>query len=149
MPVERPKLHESAPEAYAAVSGVEAYVRRCGLEHSLLELVKLRASQINRCAFCMDMHARDARRGGETEQRLYVLGGWRESPLYSDRERAALAWTECLTDLPSHGATDAIYAALEAHFTGKEIADLTVLIGLINLWNRVGVGFAMRHPVAA
>ena len=149
MTIQRLKLHETAPEACAAVSGVEAYVRRCGLEPALVELVKLRASQINQCAFCMDMHARDARRGGETEQRLYVLGGWRESPLYSARERAALAWTECLTELSSRGAPDAVYAALGAHFTEKEIADLTVLIGLINLWNRVGVGFAMRHPVAA
>ncbi len=149
MTVRRLKLNETAPEAYAAVSGVEAYVLRCGLEHPLIELVKLRASQINHCAYCMDKHARDARRGGETEQRLYVLGGWRESPLYSPRERAALAWTECLTELPSRGAPDAVYADLGAHFTEKEIADLTVLIGLINLWNRVGVGFAMRHPVAA
>jgi len=149
MTVERLQLRETAPEAYAAVSGVEAYVHRCGLEHALIELVKLRASQLNHCAYCMDMHARDARRGGETEQRLYVLGGWRESPLFSPRERAALAWTECLTELPSRGAPDAAYAALGAHFAPKEIADLTVLIGLINLWNRVGVGFAMRHPAAA
>ena len=145
----RLKWHDTAPAAYTAISGVEAYIQRCGLEKPLIELVKLRASQINHCTYCMDMHSRDARKGGETEQRLYVLGGWRESPLYSQRERAALAWTECLTNLPSQGAPDALYAALGEHFSDVEITNLTVLIGLINLWNRIGVGFALQHPVAA
>jgi AhpD family alkylhydroperoxidase len=148
MTAQRLKLHETAPAAYAALSGVEAYIQRCGLEKPLIELVKLRASQINHCAFCMDMHSRDARKAGESEQRLYVLGGWRESPLYSEREWAALAWTECLTELPVQGAPDTIYTALAQHFSDLEIANLTVLIGMINLWNRIGVGFAMRHPVA-
>ena len=149
MSATRLKLPEIAPAAYAAIGGVEAYVQRCGLEKPLIELVKLRASQINHCAYCMDMHSRDARKGGETEQRLYVLSGWRESPLYSQRERAALAWTECLTELPSRGAPDDVYAALRNCFSDVEIANLTVLVGLINLWNRIGVGFALRHPVAA
>jgi AhpD family alkylhydroperoxidase len=143
----RPTLPAIAPEAYAAVGRVEAYVGRCSLEQSLIELVKLRASQINGCAYCVDKHSRDARAAGETEQRLYVLSAWRESPLYSERERAALAWTDCLTRVATDGAPDSAYAAISRQFSEREIGDLTVLIGLINLWNRVGVGFAMRHPV--
>ncbi|HEY8288413.1 MAG TPA: carboxymuconolactone decarboxylase family protein [Acetobacteraceae bacterium] len=137
------------PDAYAAIRGVESYLRRSGLEKSLYELVKLRASQINHCAYCMDMHSRDARAGGETEQRLYVLGAWRESPLFTKRERAALAWTECLTRLHTDGAPDHVYADLKEQFTETEIANLTVLIGTINLWNRIGVGFNLQHPVVA
>jgi AhpD family alkylhydroperoxidase len=139
----------AAPQAYAAVRGVERYIQSCGLEKSLIELVKMRASQINGCAFCLDMHSRDARHNGETEQRLYVLTAWRESPLYSPRERAALAWTECLTRVASDGAPDDVYAALEAHFSPKEIIDLSVLIGVINLWNRLAIGVRAQHPVAA
>ena len=140
---------QTVPEAYAAVSGVERYIRACGLEKSLIELVKLRASQINGCAFCIDMHARDARAAGETEQRLYLLSAWQESSLYTDRERAALAWTECLTRLPTDGAPDAVYEALQRQFSQVEIANLTTLVGLINLWNRIGVGFRLQHPVPA
>jgi AhpD family alkylhydroperoxidase len=136
-----------APAARDAIMQVETYVRGCGLPKSLIELVKTRASQINRCAFCLDMHARDARRNGETEQRLHLLGAWEESLLYSPGERAALAWTEALTLLPQQGAPDAAYAELGRHFTEKEIVDLTVLVGLINLWNRIGVGFRLQHPV--
>ncbi len=135
------------PEAYAAVSGVERYLRACGLEKPLIELVKLRASQINGCAYCIDMHSRDARKGGETEQRLYLLSAWRESPLFTPREQAALAWTECLTRLPADGAPDEAYAALQAQFSPVEIANLTTLVGLINLWNRIGVGFRLQHPL--
>jgi AhpD family alkylhydroperoxidase len=138
---------QAAPDAYKALSAVEAYIQRCGLEKPLVELVKMRASQINGCAYCLDMHSRDARKGGETEQRLYVLSAWEESPAFTDRERAALRWTECLTRLPSEGAPDDVYAALEAQFSQPEIANLTVLIGMINLWNRLGVGFRLQHPV--
>lgn len=138
----------TSPGAYQAVIGVETYIRGCGLEHGLIELVKMRASQINRCAYCIDMHAKDARRHGETEQRLYLLDAWEESPIYSPRERAALAWTEALTRLPETAAPDGDYQPLKEHFTDKEIVDLTVLIGLINLWNRIGVGFRLRHPVS-
>src|ERR1700722_9700996 len=106
-----------APDAYAALAGVERYLGSCGLEAPLIELVKMRASQINGCAYCLDMHSKDARRHGETEQRLYLLNAWRETPYYSERERAALAWTECLTRLPTDGAPDAVYQALEATFT--------------------------------
>jgi AhpD family alkylhydroperoxidase len=138
-----------APDAYAAVSGVERHIQSCGLEKSLIELVKMRASQINHCAYCLDMHSRDARRRGETEQRLYVLPAWRESPLYTDRERAALAWTECLTKVATEGAPDDVYAAVEAQFAAKEIVELTVLIGMINLWNRLAIGMASGHGIKA
>jgi AhpD family alkylhydroperoxidase len=137
------------PDAYAALSGVERYLQKCGLEKPLMELVKLRASQINGCAFCVDMHTRDARKGGETEQRLYLVSAWHESPLFTDRERAALAWTECLTRLPTDGAPDNVYTALQAQFSPVEIANLTTLVGMINLWNRIGVGFRLQHPVPA
>jgi AhpD family alkylhydroperoxidase len=136
-------LPTAAPGAYRALSGVEAYLRACGLEHSLIELVKVRASQINHCAFCLDMHSKDARKAGETEQRLYLLDAWREAPFYSEREQAALAWTEHMTRLSSDGAPEEAYQRLRAVFSDTEIANLTVLIGMINLWNRVGVGFHM------
>lgn len=143
----RINLHRTAPDAYAALRGVETYLRSSSLEPALVELVKMRASQINGCLFCLDMHSHDARKSGETEQRLYVLNGWRESRLYTDRERAALAWCEHLTRLSVEGAPDAAYDALRAHFTDREIADLTVLTGMINLWNRVAIGTAMQPPV--
>jgi AhpD family alkylhydroperoxidase len=140
---------ELAPEGYAALRKVEDYFQRCGLEKLLIDLIKMRASQINGCTFCLDMHSRDARRAGETEQRLYLLNGWRESPLYSDRERAALAWTECLTQIATRGAPDAEFEALQQHFSPKEIADLTALVGMINLWNRVAIASRMPHHVEA
>jgi AhpD family alkylhydroperoxidase len=136
----RGSLPDVAPEAYRAVRGVETYIQGCGLDKSLIELVKLRASQINGCAFCIDMHTKDARRQGETEQRLYLLNAWREAPLYSEREQAALAWTEHLTRLSTDGAPAAANERLRSVFSEVEVANLTVLIGLINLWNRVAVG---------
>jgi AhpD family alkylhydroperoxidase len=145
---QRQDFRAAAPEAYAAVSAVERHIQSCGLEESLLELVKLRASQINHCAYCLDMHSRDARRHGETEQRLDVLAAWQETPLYSPRERAALAWTECLTAVATDGAPDAAYQPLEALFSPKEIVELTVLIGLINLWNRLAIGMRAQVPTA-
>jgi AhpD family alkylhydroperoxidase len=151
MPQSHRSLPEIVPDAYRAVSGVEAYIRGCGLEKSLIELVKLRASQINGCAFCIDMHTRDARQHGETEQRLYLLSAWQEAPFYTERERAALAWTEHLTRLSTDGAPKAAYDRLRGLFSEVEVADLTVLIGLINLWNRVAVGggFHLVSPDAA
>ncbi len=134
------KLPDVAPEGYQAILGVEAFIRRCGLERSLIDLVKLRASQINGCAFCIDMHMKDARRNGETEQRLYLLNAWRETGLYTERERAALAWTEHLTRLPAQDLPVATRSDLARTFSVTEIANLTVLIGLINLWNRVAIG---------
>ena len=136
-------------EGYKAMVNLEAYVKASGLEHSLLELVKMRVSQINGCAFCLDMHAKDARRAGESEARLYLLSAWRGSPLYSERERAALAWAEALTLVAETAAPDADYALLQQHFTEKEQVDLSLAIGAINVWNRLAIGFRAVHPVTA
>ncbi|HZR91732.1 MAG TPA: carboxymuconolactone decarboxylase family protein [Gaiellaceae bacterium] len=135
------------PEAYEAMRGLERAVRGSTLEPGLLELVKLRASQLNGCAYCLDMHSKDARALGEDEQRLHVLAGWQEAPFYSPRERAALAWCEALTLLPQTGAPDDVYARLEAEFTAEEIVALTFQIVAINGWNRIAVGF--RAPVGS
>jgi AhpD family alkylhydroperoxidase len=118
-----------------------------GLENSLMELVKIRASQINGCARCLHMHTADARKHGETEERLYLLDAWRESPLYSERERAALAWTEALTLVSETHAPDDVYRAMQAQFTEEEQVTLTLLIVAINGWNRIQVGFRAVHPV--
>jgi len=139
----------AAPEAMKAWLEYGQSVHKLGLEPSLMELVKIRASQINRCAFCLDMHTAAARKAGETEQRLYLLDAWRESPLYSDRERAALAWTEALTRVADTGAPDDAYQALKAQFSDQEQAALTLLIVVINGWNRIQVGFRAVHPVEA
>ena len=130
-----------APEGFAAQRGLETYVRRAGMESTLLELVKTRASQINGCAYCLDMHTKDARANGETEQRLYALAAWHEAPFYSDRERAALAWTEAVTRIGENGATDEVYAEACRHFGEKELVDLTLAIVAINGWNRLAVAF--------
>ena len=140
---------ELAPAALKALLAVENSIRTSGLEASLLELVKLRASQINGCAACIAMHATDARKRGETEMRLYMLNAWRESPLYSDRERAALAWTEALTRVAETGAPDADYALVKAAFTEAEQVQVTLQIGMINLWNRLQIGFRTVHQTDA
>ncbi|HEX7040292.1 MAG TPA: carboxymuconolactone decarboxylase family protein, partial [Trueperaceae bacterium] len=128
-------------EGVAALRGVEAYVRRCGLERSLLELVRMRASQINRCGYCLDMHSKDARVAGESEQRLYVLPAWREAPFYTERERAALEWTEALTLVSQEGVSDELYERVRQHFSEKELVDLTLAITTINTWNRLAIAF--------
>ena len=133
------------PEATKAMLGLERVVRESMLEPELLELVKLRASQLNDCAYCLDMHSKDARARGESEQRLHVLGAWREAPFYSERERAALAWCEALTLLPQTGAPDDVYEELERVFDEQEIVALTLAIVAINGWNRLAVG--LRSPV--
>jgi AhpD family alkylhydroperoxidase len=125
----------------AAMGGLEKYVRSSGLESSLVELVKMRASQINGCAYCLDMHSKDARAAGETEQRLYVLDAWREAPFYSDRERAALEWTESLTLISQNHAPDDVYERVRQQFSEAELVALTVAIVAINGWNRVAIGF--------
>ena len=130
-----------APDAMKAMQGLERYVRSCGLEQSLIEMVKLRASQINGCAYCVDMHWKDARAVGETEQRLYSLSVWRETPFYSERERAAFAWTEALTLLPQNDIPDELYEHVREHFDEKEIVDLTTAIIVINGWNRFAIPF--------
>lgn len=127
---------------------MEESVVSSGLEISLIELVKMRASQINGCAYCLDMHSKDARKKGETEQRLYLLDAWRESPLYSERERAALAWTEALTLVAKTHAPDSVYDVLKDQFTEEEIVKLSMLIVTINGWNRLAIGFRSVHPVA-
>ena len=137
---------KTAPEPIKALVAVETAIKASGLEHSLIELVKLRASQINQCAYCIHMHATDARKAGETEMRIYLLSAWRESSLYSDRERAALGWAEALTRLSETRAPDADYAALKAQFSDAEQVQLTLLIGSINVWNRVNVGLRTPHP---
>lgn len=139
----RVKYYQASPEGYRALRAMQDYLDGCGIEPALLELVKLRASQINGCAFCIDMHWKDAIAAGEREQRLYMLNAWRETSLYNERERAALAWTEALTLVAQHGAPDALYAELQARFSEKEQADLTLAIGAINVWNRMSVGFAL------
>ncbi len=133
------------PEGYRAMAALERAGHGETLEPELLELVRMRASQINGCAYCLDMHAKDARARGESEQRLHVLAAWREAPFYSERERAALGWCEALTLLPQTGAPDAAYAAVEGCFDEREIAVLTYAILAINSWNRLAVGF--RSPV--
>src|SRR6476620_7709483 len=133
------------PRGFEAMLGLEQAVRGSDLDPVLLELVKLRASQINKCAYCLDMHSKDARARGESEQRLHLLAAWREAPVYSPRERAALAWCETLTTLPATGAPDEAYAHLQEHFSTEEIAALTFQIVAINGWNRLAVG--LRTPV--
>ncbi len=130
-----------AKDGVRAVGAVEAYVRDCGLEHPLLELVKTRASQINGCGYCLDMHSKDARAAGETEQRLYVLPAWREAPFYSDRERAALEWTEAVTRISENDVPDDLYQRVRQHFSEKELVDLTLAITTINTWNRLSIAF--------
>jgi len=142
MRVDYAKTFPAGQEALLALGGA---VRRSGLEPLLMELVELRASQLNGCAYCLDMHSKDARARGESEQRLHLLAAWREAPFFSERERAALAWCEALTLLPQTGAPDEIYAEMEAQFSPEEIAALTFQIVAINGWNRLAVG--LRKPV--
>jgi len=132
---------KAAPGAFRAMAGLEKYLQGCGLETSLLDLVKMRASQINGCAFCLDMHSKDARAAGETEQRLYLLDAWREAPFYSERERAALAWTEVLTRISETHAPDADYNEAMRYFSDEELVNLTLAIVAINGWNRFSIGF--------
>lgn len=137
----RIKYSEKAPDAIKGMLELEKYVHSSGLERTLFELVKTRASQINGCAYCLDMHTKDARKAGETEQRLYALSAWREAPFYTDRERAALAWTEALTLISENDVPDALYEATRKHFDEKEIVALTMAIVAINGWNRLAIGF--------
>jgi AhpD family alkylhydroperoxidase len=141
--------YAAAPETMKAVAAIEPVIAASGLEPSLIELVKTRASQINGCAFCIHMHTKDARAHGETEERLYLLNAWRESPLYTERERAALAWTESLTLIAETHAPDDVYEEVRKHFNETETTNLTVLIGLINTWNRVAIANRAQHPVKA
>jgi AhpD family alkylhydroperoxidase len=139
--------YQAAPEAMKALVALENYVQTCGLEASLIDLVKTRASQINGCAFCIHMHTRNARGRGETEERLYLLDAWHESPLYSERERAALAWTEALTLVSQTHVPDAVYDDVRRQFADEELVKLTLLVATINAWNRIAISFRSVHPV--
>jgi AhpD family alkylhydroperoxidase len=140
----RLEYSEVAPDAHDAIMGLERYVRDCGLEHSLLELVKIRASQMNGCGYCLDMHTKNARAAGETEQRIHVLSTWREAPFYTPRERAALEWTEIVTDIGRHGVAEDVYQRTREHFAEKELVDLTMAVVTINGWNRLAVSFGSK-----
>lgn len=131
----------AAPGAVEAMQALEAYVAQSSLEPSLIELVKTRASQINGCAYCIDMHTKDARAAGESEQRLYALSAWYETPFFSERERAALAWTEAVTLIAETGATDQVYEIAREHFSEREIVELTMAVIAINGWNRLAISF--------
>ena len=139
----KPRLEYTkvAPGAYEAMRQLQRYASGSGLDPKLLELVKMRASQINGCAYCLDMHSKDARAIGETEQRLYALNAWHETPFYTDKERAALAWTEALTLVSETHAPDDIYEEVCKHFSEKELVDLTINFVAINGWNRLAIGF--------
>lgn len=137
---------KAAPNVYQAMVRLEQAVAASGLEHSLLELLKIRVSQINGCAYCLHMHTADARRAGESEVRLHLLAAWRESSLFSPRERAALTWAESLTRIEQSQAPDADYAVFKAEFSEAEQVKLVFAIGAINVWNRLAVGFRSAHP---
>ncbi|MBL8670713.1 MAG: carboxymuconolactone decarboxylase family protein [Alphaproteobacteria bacterium] len=137
-----------SPEGYRAMLALSAAAKSEALGHALLELVKIRASQINGCAYCLDMHAREARAAGEAERRLHHLPAWRESPLFSPRERAALAWTEALTLVAETHAPDEVYAEARRHFDERELVDLSLAIVNINGWNRLAVAFRKQPPAA-
>lgn len=137
----------TAPEGFKAMVGLETYVRRSGFEHGFLELMKTRVSQINGCAYCIDMHTKDARAGGESEQRLYALPAWRETPFFSARERAALAWAEALTGISNKGIPDGLREETLRSFGEKELIDLTLAIVAINGWNRLAISF--RTPAGS
>jgi AhpD family alkylhydroperoxidase len=143
----RMNYYQAAPETVNALMALENQVTSSGLEQSLIELVKTRASQINGCAFCINMHTQDARKHGETEQRLYLLNAWREAPVYTERERAALAWTDALTLISETHAPDDVYQEVRAQFSEAETVNLTMLIATINAWNRLAISFRSMPPV--
>lgn len=152
---QRINYSKTAPKGIEILHSLENYIKSSGLEPSLLELVRMRASQINNCAYCIDMHTKDARSRGESEQRLYGLSAWRESPFYSERERTALAWTEAVTRVDEDQVPDAIYEQARKNFGEKELTDLTFAVIAINSWNRLAVSFRTLpgsykpdHPVA-
>jgi len=134
-------FYEASPAAIKAMLGLEAHVARSGIEKPLVELVRLRASQINGCAYCVDLHSSDARTGGADERRLSALPVWRETPFFSERERAALEWTESVTAVAQSHVPDEVWERVNPHFTPQEIVDLTLLVATINSWNRLAIAF--------
>ena len=145
----RMNFYQAAPDTVNALMALENQVASSGLEQSLIELVKTRASQINGCAYCINMHTQDARKHGETEQRLYLLNAWRESPVYTERERAALAWTDAVTLISQTHAPEDVYGEVRAQFSETETVNLTMLIATINAWNRLAISFRAVPPVKA
>lgn len=137
----RLNTHQVAPDAYRAMAGLQRFVDQSSLPHTLLELVKMRASQINGCAYCLDMHSKDATALGVPAQKLFVLDAWREAPFYTEQERAALEWTEALTLISKDQVPDAVYEAVHPHFSDKELVELTMAIVAINGWNRLAISF--------
>jgi AhpD family alkylhydroperoxidase len=146
---QRLQFYAKAPELMKAVAALNQQVDRCGLETSLLHLIKLRASQINGCSFCVDMHSQEAMQDGETQQRVFLVSAWKESPLFSERERAAFAWTDTVTKISEGGVSDELYKKMLKHFTEEELTKLTVAVGMINVWNRLCVSFHALHPMPA
>jgi len=138
---QRINVLEKAPQVVKTLMAIEQYVRSSSLEHSLIELVKLRASYLNGCAFCIDMHTQDARAAGEAEQRLYAVPVWHETPFFSPRERAALAWTEAVTELGRGGVSEVLFNETREHFSEQELVDLTTAVVAINCWNRFAISF--------
>ena len=136
---QRIDLTKHALDAQKSLYALEKYIANSGLDHKLIHLLKMRASQINGCAYCIDMHSKDSRALGESEQRLYELNAWRETPFYTDRERAALEWTESLTLVSQTHVPDEVYESVKKHFNEKEIVDLSILVSLINVWNRLAI----------
>ncbi|HWV40121.1 carboxymuconolactone decarboxylase family protein [Pseudorhodoplanes sp.] len=132
---------KASPGVYKAMTGLQSYVDQCGLEHSLLELVKIRSSQINGCAFCLIMHTNDARKQGESDERMHLLNAWREAPVFTARERAALGWVEALTLITEGHVPDDVYEEARRHFSEKELVDLSAAVVTINAWNRLAIAF--------
>lgn len=149
MPDMKPRLDyfRKAPELLQALVALNKAVEECGLERSLLHLIKLRASQLNGCSYCVDRHSHEARVDGETEQRLYLVAAWKESPLFSARERLAFAWTEAVTQIAQAGVPDTLYAAALTQFSEEELVKLTMAVAVINTWNRLSVAFHALHSV--
>ena len=135
-----------APDGVAALTAVESYLQKSGLDHRLMALVKTRVSQINGCAYCLHMHTEEARKIGETDMRLHLLDAWHESNLYTKRERAALNWAEALTNIKTTHAPDDVYEEVRRQFSEKELADLSIVIAMINAWNRLAIGVRAAHP---
>ncbi|HVK92363.1 MAG TPA: carboxymuconolactone decarboxylase family protein [Mycoplana sp.] len=138
---------KASPDAYKAVLALETFVQNSGLERRFVHLIKLRASIINGCAYCVDMHVKESRHDGLSEQWINMMSVWKESPVYDARERALLGWVDAVTNIAQTGAPDDAYEALKAHFSDEEMTKITVAIGAINVWNRLAVGFRSQHPI--
>ncbi|KKX31913.1 carboxymuconolactone decarboxylase family protein [Rhizobium sp. LC145] len=144
---QRLNFFTASPESYEAVKALEIYVQQCGIERRFIHLIKLRASIINHCAYCIDMHVKESRHDGLSEQWINLMSAWEESPIYDEKERALLAWVDAVTRVADTHVPDSVYEGLKAHFTDEEMVKFTVAIGVINVWNRLCVGFRAMHPI--